>query len=256
MVSQAFHTKQIYIYPIKSGPPVRKSKFEWDDGCLKYDRHWMLSKLSGQMISQREYPQLNTLKMEEKGDTFILASSDGQFPSIEFSKENEIGNKIQVEVWGQTFESFVTQKELSVWFSDYLSEQVFVVSNPDRIKVYSKEGQENSMKLKFHDGYPVHIANIKSINWLKEVCKKQLHPLQFRANAYLDMDKAFDEDHLSEFSINNTPFRKIKDCSRCIMVNLHPGSEVFYKEPLASLSTWRRKGNHVYFGIYAKPINE
>lgn len=254
MDTSVYHSRQIYIYPIKSGPPVRKQTMEWEDGCLKYDRFWMLAKPNGEFITQRAFPQLNTLQMEEMEHSFRLSTHDGQFPPIEFPKQLEAIDRLAVEIWGQHFNAFLTQKELAQWMSDFLSEKMHIVFQPHRTKSISKGNMDIQMQLNFQDAYPVHVINTASLQWLKDACKKQLHPLQFRANIYIDMKKAFVEDQLDQIAINGIHFLKIKDCERCIMVNLHPGSDVFYKEPLATLSTYRRKGNHVHFGIYVKPI--
>ncbi|MBK9108003.1 MAG: MOSC domain-containing protein [Saprospiraceae bacterium] len=253
MDTSSYHSRQIYIYPIKSGPPVRKQKLEWEDGCLKYDRYWMLAKPNGEFITQRAFPQLNTLLMEEKEHSFILMTHDARFPAIEFPKQMEALDRLSVEIWGHQIDAYLTQKELAQWMSDFLSEKIHVVFQPLRTKTVTKGNLDIQMLLNFQDAYPIHVINTASIQWLKEACKKQLHPLQFRANIYVDLKKAFVEDQINNITINEIPFLKIKDCERCVMVNLHPGSDVFHKEPLATLSTYRRKGNYVHFGIYVKP---
>lgn len=78
--------------------------------------------------------------------------------------------------------------------------------------------------------------------------------MRFRANIYLDLGTPYIEDEIDKIKINDIIFQFIKPCERCIMINLEPFTDCFQKEPLKSLSTYRKENNVVKFGIYLKVL--
>ena len=243
-----YKTDQIFIYPIKSVGPVKMNVIELTDRGLRYDRHWMLVYPDGRMISQREFPQLNKIICLDENDSFKLQLVDSSFPEISFNKLDDLKNEVLVSLWGAQFNAYLTQEALTEWFSDYLSEKVYIVTKPDRIK--QLVNFTNTSLLNFQDGSPVHLVNLSSVSDLSFRCNIPIDPMQFRANIYLDFKTAYFEDDIRELEINGIPFKFIKPCERCIISTIKPFKDSFNKEPLLTLSKYRKVENGVKFGIY------
>lgn len=248
-----YQANEIFIYPIKSVGPVKLNTIDLADKGLRYDRHWMLVYADGSMISQREFPQLNKIICSDEKDAFKLQLIDTSFPEISFMKDDDLKDEILVKMWGAEFNAYKTQDELTSWFSDYLQHEIYLVTKPDRVKQLLNFS--NTSLLNFQDGSPVHLVNLKSVKDLSERCGIPLDPMAFRANIYLDLESAYFEDSIKQIEINGIEFKFIKPCERCIMINLRPFEDKFNKEPLLSLSKYRKEDHKVKFGIYIGAVN-
>lgn len=249
-----FQTDQIYIYPVKSLGAVRKLNISICETGLEHDRMWMLVNEFGEMISQRTFPSLNQIKCLDNGIDFKLSvPGQGDVPVVLTKIGIETQEAVQVSLWSQKFYALHPGSEVATCLSRYLSTKVRLVYSPRRSKQFTIANRAFEIPLAFQDGGPVHIVNLRSVQWLSEKCGLQIDPLQFRANLYVDFGQPFAEDHLEKFAINGMAFRSLKPCERCIMVNLQPNSAIFLEEPLKTLSKHRKSGNKVHFGIYALP---
>lgn len=243
-----YHTSEIYVYPVKSVGAVKMNSIDVYERGLRFDRHWMIIRTNGTMISQREFPQLNKIQCEDMGDSFRFYVADSSYPEIKVDKSDDLQNEIVVDLWGAQFNAFRTQNRFAEWFSDYLSEKTYVVVNPERIKQLATISKPSY--LNFQDGGPVHLVNLSSVHDLSEQSQSSIHPMQFRANIYIDFKTPYFEDHLEKLIINDIAFKVVKPCERCIMINLPPLTDQFSKEPLLSLSKFRKQEHKVQFGLY------
>ncbi len=242
-----FEIDEFYIYPLKSVSPVKLDKLELSREGLKYDRNWMIVTSNGMVVTQREFPQLNKIKCIDQSYFYTLKIEDSGFQDISFKKDGHLEEELEVCLWGTKFKAYKTQSLLSEWFSEYLSEKVFIVSSADRTKLTP---DNRLVPLSFQDSMPVHLINLKSVTDLSSRCGLYIDPMRFRANIYLDMKIPYEEDTIKEIIINDKKFIFVKPCERCIMVNLTPNQINFSKEPLLSLSQYRKFDNKVVFGIY------
>ncbi len=60
--------------------------------------------------------------------------------------------------------------------------------------------------------------------------------------------KPFEEDTMAEFTINDINFYGVKLCARCVITTIDQQTAQKNKEPLKTLSTYRRKDFKIYFG--------
>jgi uncharacterized protein YcbX len=60
---------------------------------------------------------------------------------------------------------------------------------------------------------------------------------------------AWEEDQWSAFQIGKVHFRSLKPCARCVLITVDPLTGKKDKEPLATLSSFRKKGHKVLFGM-------
>jgi uncharacterized protein YcbX len=245
-----YQTSELFIYPVKSAGRVKIDKLEPVQRGLPFDRHWMLVHPDGKMITQREFPKLNTIQCTDEGESFRFYFLDNAFPAISFKKTGELIRNITISLWRDTFNAYITQIILGEWFSEFLSTKIQVVTYPERIKKLNNLPDERIMN--FQDSSPIHLINISSITELSKQAEIDIDPSQFRANIYLDLETAFAEDDINEIMINGVQFTVIKPCERCIMITIRPNDAMINKEPLRTLSKLRSKVN---FGIYLAPKN-
>ena len=56
------------------------------------------------------------------------------------------------------------------------------------------------------------------------------------------------EDEIEDFEINEVKFTGLENCARCSIISINQNNAFISKEPLKTLSTYRRSGNNVCFG--------
>jgi len=220
-----------------------------------YDRQWMLVAPDGQFISQRRHPKLNTLRLIDQGEKFLFSCDGDSLAIPKVLASPPVPECPVVKLWKSDFPAMPGPKEISDWFSEFLEDEVSFVMTPQRPLNDRLKRENRDIVLGFQDSCPVLIANLDSIKWLDAAVGKATHPFQFRANLYVRTGRPFYEDDLEEFYIENQLFRKIKDCSRCSMVNLAPGKSVSDPSFLEGLSRFRTRNGSVHFGIYALPLS-
>jgi uncharacterized protein YcbX len=92
---------------------------------------------------------------------------------------------------------------------------------------------------------------IKNNTSCKQLNKRLAQPIgmdRFRPNIVFSGGMAFDEDLMHEITINNVLMHGVKLCARCIMTTTNQQTAERSKEPLYTLSTYRKKDNKIYFG--------
>lgn len=252
---EEYFTNQLYIYPVKSIGGIKINTLKINERGLEFDRYWMLVDENHQMLSQRDYPELNLLKIFEEHNSFKIIDPSEPQNSINISKNRSIVKYIEASIWDQKVQSDLADQTVSAWFSRYLKSSVYLLANPIRKKNKIFYEKNHELLLNFQDGYPIHLINLKSVADLSKRCNSNIEPERFRANIYIDLPEPYYEDHLRYIQINGIPFEFLKPCERCIMINLKSQSSLFTKEPLYTLSTYRKYSNKVHFGSYLKPLN-
>ena len=71
---------------------------------------------------------------------------------------------------------------------------------------------------------------------------------RFRPNLVFSGGKAFEEDEWRNFRIGRNRFVGVKPCGRCAITTVNQATGEKGVEPLATLSTYRRRDGKVYFG--------
>lgn len=244
----------LYIYPVKSiaGIPVKALKL--NDRGLEFDRFWMLVNENYQMLSQRDFPKLNLLKIFEEENSFKILDPSIPESYVKISKKINTIKQVEASIWNQNVQAALVDFEASDWFSEFLNFKVFLIANARRLKFKQLNEKNHELQLNFQDGYPVHLINLKSVSDLSQRCNLYIEPERFRANIYIDLPEPYYEDQLKYIRINGIEFEFLKPCERCIMINLKSKSASFTPEPLKTLSTYRMYSNKIHFGSYIKPI--
>ncbi|KPM49996.1 MOSC domain-containing protein [Jiulongibacter sediminis] len=240
---------QIYIYPVKSLGGISLNNSQLSDRGLEFDRRWLLINEEGEVMTQRSYPSLvYFLTLIRKDGIGIVFSKDGSQCLIPFQTSSSKREK--VSVWGDEFEMVEVSKAVSHWFSDKLGEQVRLMYQPDdslrfidpRYAVTDKDVVSTA------DGYPVLMISEASLEDLNGRLDEPVEMLRFRPNLVIDGIEAYAEDNLGSIKIGEAELIGVKNCGRCVMVTIDPKEATLGKEPLKTLSTYRKDGSKVLFG--------
>ena len=239
----------LFEYPVKGLLGNSLSCAGVNKRGLAMDRRWMLTDESGNFLSQRQLPGLTQFLPVFHENLTIKHLPSGSEKNINLAEFDQIR---QVEVWGQPCSAHSTGNEINLWLSDILNRKVDLVYMDDHdLRAIESAGQEDIVS--FADGYPILLANIASLNDLNLKLTSPIEMNRFRPNIVVVGDAPFSEDNWKRIKIGDVTFKVAKKCARCHVININQVTGVSSKEPLKTLSTFRKEGNKVNFGINLIP---
>ena len=252
-MSKIHIVKEIYIYPIKSLAGISCQQAFAEEMGFENDRRWMLIDAENLHITQREYPILSQFYPQISEGKISITFEDYKH---EFSVDEHINHPIDTKVWEDKSEVFEVNKESSKWFSKHLGFECKLVKI---MKIGDRKHESSRLKETFNvslaDGYPYLLVGTKSLDFLNEKLEDKITVLRFRPNIVVNSANPHEEDHFDTFTIGEVQFKNIKPCGRCIMVNNDPQKGIIKKEPLKTLSTYRKVDNSVLFGTNIVSLN-
>ncbi|MCD0463820.1 MOSC domain-containing protein [Flavobacterium sp. ENC] len=245
--------KEIYIYPIKSLAGISCKNALAEEMGFENDRRWMLVDAENQMITQREHRIMSQFYPQISDGKISITFQDKKH---EFSIDEHLENPLEVNVWEDKSEVVEVSKATSKWFSEHLGFECKLVKI---IKIGNRKHESSKLKETFNvslaDGYPYLLVGTESMDFLNEKLKDKITVLRFRPNIVISSKKPHEEDDFDTFKIGEVQFKNVKPCGRCIMVNNDPQNGALKKEPLKTLSTYRKAENLVFFGTNIVSLN-
>ncbi len=244
---------EINIYPVKSLGGVSLSACESTSRGLQNDRRFMLVDERHDFLTQREHPQMATLRTALDGNNLILSSPFED--SVAVPLQPRLQPTRTVKVWSSRVHAHTVSAEADKWLSDYLGVDARLVYMPDTSeRRVSPDFAKNGEVVSFADGYPALIASEESLAELnKRIEQAGAAPVsmdRFRANIVVKGCVAFAEDTWRDFTIGDATFRGVKPCTRCQVTTTDQATgEVFGPEPLRTLATFRNSSKGVRFGM-------
>ncbi len=238
----------IYIYPVKSLPPVSVHDAVAEDRGLAGDRRWMLVDEGGRFISLREERQLLHFVMEEHGQEWCIRYGD---TSLLIPKILTSGKEMTVTIWEDSVLAWEGEAQWSEWFSSVLGRTCkLVYMPPEGHRPVKSTWQLANEEVSFADGYPYLLVNDASLTALSEKTGKFMDARRFRPNLVFSGGAVYDEFTYREVAIGEVILNGLKPCIRCVVVTLDPETGEQSKEPLKTLATEAIEGN-VVFGQHA-----
>lgn len=239
--------EELYIYPIKSARAQRVTKMPISHEGPEGDRQWMLVDESGKFISQRTVPKLATVEVfcDESSLTVGI-----QKMFVKISKNNSFQRKVRVSVWNDSFDAALEPDLYSQALAKYLGVDCRLVRYApySQRRVRSLE-MEWKPEVRFADGRPVQILNLKSLQDLNSRLSVPVGADRFRANIVFSGTEAFQEDQWKRIRIGSMIFSQPKKCARCAITTIDQQTGVpLGPEPLKTLANYRRDGKDVFFG--------
>lgn len=244
----------IRIYPIKSLAGLSLASTKMEPKGLALDRRWMLVDARGRFLSQREDPQMALIQLEWIDSTQqVLQVTHRQrqlAPLLLPTSPPATGERISVTIWEDELTAVRMGKSFDDWFSHALARDCRLVYMPPTDgrpvdPAYARPGDTVS----FADGFPYLLANEASLQDLNQRLELPVTMDRFRPNLIVKGAQAWEEDKWTGFRVGNVAFRSLKPCARCILITVDPLSGKKSAEPLKTLSSFRKNGPKVLFGI-------
>ncbi|MEE9424288.1 MAG: MOSC domain-containing protein [Methylococcales bacterium] len=239
---------ELSIYPVKSLAGITLSKSDLQQTGLRFDRRWMVVTPDGKFLTQRSQPQMALVHTRIDNDLLTLSKqgmSDLQVPSIA-----DNARRMQVTVWRDTLAAAHINDVVDSWLSEAIGVACQLVYFPDNVlrgvnPDYAKPGDITA----FADGYPLLLISQASLDDLNSRLQQPLPMKRFRPNLVVTGCEPYAEDQWKNIQIGEIKLRIAKPCSRCATTTVDPDTGKYTgKEPLRTLSKYRRQNNKVMFG--------
>ncbi len=249
-----YAVKELYIYPIKSLAGINVQSAKAEEMGFENDRRWMLIDKENQFITQREHPMLSRFYPTIKKDKLEISHQDKKH---EFRISESLNEPIFSKVWDDESKVVEVNKATSKWFSEALGFtcKLVKIGNKGDRKHHSTK-LDKTLNVSLADGYPYLLIGSGSLDFLNEKLEEKITINRFRPNIVISTELPHEEDTFDSFQIGNVKFKNVKSCERCVMINNNPKTGNMLKEPLKTLSTYRKVDNSVLFGTNILCLNE
>jgi uncharacterized protein YcbX len=241
----------LFVYPIKAMRGTSLDAATVTRRGFVDDRRFMLVDADGRFISQREHPRLALVDVNGTKAAFIARAPGMR--ELEIPREPR-GARRAVRIWKDTCEGISAGDEAARYFSDYLGAPCDLVFMPESTEraVDPKYGREGDI-VSFADGYPVLLVSTASLDDLNSRLDVPVPMNRFRPNIVVSGTAAFEEDAWPALTIGHVAFRAPKPCARCTVPTVDQTTGERGKEPLATLASFRKRGNDVLFAMNLVP---
>ena len=239
---------ELYIYPVKSLAGIALSQSDLQRTGLNYDRRWMVVAADGVFLTQRSQPQMALVHTRIDNGRLTLSKPgmlDLQVPWIRSDAQ-----RMRVTVWRDTVDAARISDAVDKWISEAIGITCHLVFFPDDVQrgvnpEYSQPGDITA----FADGYPLLLISQASLDDLNSRLQQPLPMKRFRPNLVVTGCEPYAEDQWKNIQIGEISLRIAKPCSRCAITTVDPETGQYTgKEPLRTLSKYRRQNNMVLFG--------
>lgn len=235
----------IYRYPVKS---LRGETFQQLDADLRglcHDRRWMVVDVQGRFLSQRQLPRMALLAARVDA-TGRLHLRGPDMPSLAVTANDE---GCEVQVWHDRVAALAVDAVADRWLSEFLGRPCRLVYQPDDARrAVDPDYAQAEDEVGFADGFPFLLISQASLDGLNARLQKPLPMLRFRPNLVVAGCAAHAEDDWRRIRIGGIEFRVAKPCSRCVIPTIDIDSGERGTEPLATLNSYRRRDNKIFFG--------
>lgn len=238
---------QLNVYPIKSAKGISVHSALVERRGIQFDRRWMVVDASGVFLSQRGFPRLALISTHLGSDT-LHVNAPGM-NTLTLSLQPSGADPIRVHVWDDTVDAISAGDEVQKWFSTYLDMPSRLVFMPENsIRHVEPESAIHNDIVSFADGFPLLLISQHSLDDLNNRLVTPVPMNRFRPNVVVNDSSAFAEDRWKKIRIGTMLFYVVKPCSRCITTTVDQETGIQGKEPLATLSRYRKVDGNVLFG--------
>lgn len=243
----AITLSEIHIYPVKSFAGIQVDAWKVDAKGLELDRKWMVVDREHQFLSQRRLPEMVKVETRILADSLQLSAPG--MGSISFPLTQEPGPVITTSIWKDDCPATLVSAEIDQWLSDFLHTPCHLVYQADEtVRQVDQRYAAPEDKTSFTDGFPFLIISENSLAVLNRKLPAPLPMSRFRPNLVVTGCDGFAEDTWRRIRIADIGFRLPKPSGRCPVTTIDAETARYGKEPLKTLSRFRKLQNKVYFG--------
>jgi uncharacterized protein len=241
---------RLWIYPIKSCGGIPVAQLTLDDRGPLLDRRWMLVDAHNDFMTQREHPRMTLIEVASDGDQIRLRAPG--MPDHAFQRDAG-ADRAQCVVWNSTVELLHVGADSDAWFSEYLKFECRLMRMPAATERVVNPAYSPARRLvTLADGYPMLVITTGSLQLLNEKLRArgeaEVTMERFRPNIEVVAETAHVEDGWRTITIGDLACDIVKPCERCAITTVDLRTGELGKEPLRTLSEYRKVGSKVLFG--------
>jgi uncharacterized protein YcbX len=230
----------IHVYPVKGARGVTLPASDVLRSGLRHDRRFMLVDADGQFMTQRRHPKLAIVDVTIGAESITI----GGEIDVPLSLPSSLARTL-VTVWKDTVDAISVPGDASEWLADHLGVPCTLYWMPPDV---ARPG--------FTDEFPLLVASLASLADLNARLETPVPMDRFRPNLVVEGGAPFDEERFPTATIGAVRMTLPKRCSRCEVTTVNQSTAEVGKEPLRTLASYRKDGNHVYFAMNAIPEGE
>jgi uncharacterized protein len=240
----------LWIYPIKSCRGISVQQFTLDDRGPEYDRRWMLIDATGMFMTQRDHPRMALIDVAlDAGE--VLVSGPGM--TVHAFDPEAADRARACVVWNDTVELQHVDDEIDQWFSDFLSVRCSLMRMPQSTaRVVDRTYSPDPRLVTLADAFPMLLIGTGSLDLLNQKLvargQREIPMKRFRPNVVVSGTRPHEEDEWTSIRLGDVACTVVKPCARCAITTVDTRTGVQGKEPLRTLSEYRKVGSKVLFG--------
>ncbi len=236
----------IFVYPIKSMGGISLESSKLEERGLPHDRRWTLVDKDFRFISQREFPDLALFQPSLKNDHLHI-SYKGTSVDIPF-RETAYQTRATITVWNDSIHSLIASPDINQWFSEQLNTECQLAYQGVSSVRLTPPKYAAPQEVSYADGYPFLVLSEESLDDLNKRLDAPVLMNRFRPNLVFKGGHPHIEDEFQNIKIGAVDFIAVKPCGRCQIITIDQANPSIGKEPLKTLSAYRKAGNKVLFG--------
>lgn len=248
------YVTEIWIYPVKSLGGVRVSSSRVMEKGLHQDRRWMLVDEQGNFLTQRAHPRMALFKLEARGAVFEVSHGldrctlPAELPVSEAMKP--------ARIWNDTITVVEASRSYHDWFSERLGIKCRLVGFPEnQPRLIDPDYRPANENVSLADGYPLLVVGQASLDDLNSRLTQPVPMNRFRPNIVFAGGDPYEEDAWRGFRIGGNRFVGVKPCGRCVLTTVDQATGIAGKEPLLTLSRYRKMNDRICFGQNVIPVD-
>jgi uncharacterized protein YcbX len=244
---------ELASYPVKSCRAVPLTEAVVEARGFRDDRLWMTTDEAGMFQTQRTLPQLARITASIDADVLHLAQ-DGLEPlavRVPTGDDASSARHTTVRVWKDDCAAWDAGDAAAAWLEAATGTRLRLVRIDDdhHRRLDPRWVADDEPQTGFADGYPFLLTTTASLADLNARLDEPVPMARFRPNIVVDGDlAAFAEDHWRRLRIGEVEFDVAKPCGRCVVITTDQASGERAREPLRTLTSYRRQDVGVVFG--------
>jgi uncharacterized protein YcbX len=251
------YLSEILTYPVKSCKGISLPKALIEMRGIALDRRWMLIDIQNRFISQRENPLLALIEVKIQ-DGFLQFDAP-EMPALRIRQDEYSVLGTAVTIWGDICEAFQVSAEADSWFSSFLASPCRLVYMPESTeRQVDTDYAPRGIFTGFSDAFPFLLITEGTLAELNSRLGVPVPMSRFRPNLVISGAEPFAEDTWRTIRIGEIIFEVAKPCARCVLTTIDQDTAEKGKEPLATLTAYRKQNNRVLFGqnLYTLQVGE
>lgn len=238
---------EIWVYPIKSLGGIRVEQAQVMEKGLEWDRRWMLVDENNQFLTQRDVHEMALFKLQFNDHTLTVSfGSDVLHVPLLSTHAAHVSKAM---IWDDEVTVVEGDPQHSQWFSDRMKRKCRLVFFPEENRRQIDANYvKDTMNVSLADGYPFLLIGQRSLDDLNRRLEHAVPMNRFRPNFVVAGAEPYAEESWSQFSIGKIQFQGVKPCARCNIPTIDQATGASGKEPIRTLSRYRRSGEKVLFG--------